>query len=99
MDKDGNIKHTRSGNIIKKWVEHNRFTGSGEYITPNSDYEENDRKSRKKMIERATKQYNCKNCENYVELRFGGFWCHENYTGEISWDQTHAYAQRKGLCF
>ena len=32
MDRDGNLVHTRSGDIIKGWKETNKFTGSGEYV-------------------------------------------------------------------
>lgn len=32
IDKYGNIRHTRSGAVLKRWVDDNKFTGSGHHI-------------------------------------------------------------------
>ena len=100
IDKDGNIYHIRSGKILKHWVEDNAFTGAGHHIEPveRKDIEDS-YEWRQKMIEEATEQYNCKKCRNYIPIRWGDFWCYENYTGAKGWELLQAYARNKGLCF
>lgn len=44
MDKDGNIIHTRSGDMIKRRIEINKFTGEGELV----DVEHENSKPKKK---------------------------------------------------
>jgi len=103
IDRDGNIYHVRSGKILKHWVEDNAFTGSGHHIEltePPKSNEVGSYEWKKEMIAKATIQYNCKECRNYVPLRWNDrYWCHENYTGEIEWRLIHEYARNKGMCY
>ena len=102
IDRDGNIYHVRSGKILKHWVEDNAFSGAGHHIELNESPKPNEYDSyewRKEMIKKATEQYNCKECESYIPLRWGDFWCYENYTGAKRWEHIVAYAQSQGLCF
>lgn len=95
IDRDGNIYHVRSGKILKWWVEDSAFTGAGHHIELTEPPKTNEKDSyewQQEMIEKATEQYNCKDCKSYIKIR-SGFWCYENYTGAKRWQHLIAYAQ------
>jgi len=52
MDKDGNIIHTRSGDMIKRRIETNKFTGEGELVdVDHSKPRKKEKKKKKGNIE------------------------------------------------
>ena len=92
IDKNGNIRDQRSGNIEKHWVEINHATGTGEYKTLNKvQYDEEnkadwDMEYREKMKNKAKNLYNCKKCKHNLEYKhFSGSGCEFNYLGDDDW--------------
>ena len=63
LDKDGNLVHTRSGDIIKVWKEINKFTGEGEFISIEHKNSQSKEEKRKK--------------DSKLETLFGGLRCLE----------------------
>lgn len=60
IDKQGNLVHRRSGEILKVWVEDNKFTGAGHHIEPLHPVEQK-RKTKKKREGSKEKEPDFKN--------------------------------------